>query len=160
MTNYYPRFAISIAVALISITAASCAATPEPVAAAEPTRPAGIPRVAAPEKLKPNTDALQWRFIGPITGNRGSAVVGHPTDKNVFYFGASSGLWKTPDAGLTWVPLGDGQFKSGHVGAVEISESHPDVIYDDITHTMDIARISSTGKIMFDEVAFVPGVLE
>ena len=90
---------------------------------------ASIPRVAAPEKLKPNTDALQWRFIGPITGNRGSAVVGHPTNKNLFYFGASSGLWMTPDAGFTWEPLGDGQFKSGHVGAVEISESHPDIIY-------------------------------
>jgi hypothetical protein len=42
---------------------------------------AAIARVTAPEKLKPNTDALQWRFIGPITGNRGSAVAGHPTNK-------------------------------------------------------------------------------
>ena len=129
MNNYYPKFTLSIAVALISLSAASCSPTPEPFAAAEPAQPAGISRVAAPEKLKPNTDALQWRFIGPITGNRGSAVVGHPTNKNLFYFGASSGLWMTPDAGFTWEPLGDGQFKSGHVGAVEISESHPDIIY-------------------------------
>ena len=90
---------------------------------------AAIARVAAPEKLKPNTDALQWRFIGPITGNRGSAVVGHPTDKNVFYFGASSGLWKTPDAGFTWAPLGAGQFKTGHVGAIELSQSDPDTLH-------------------------------
>ncbi len=91
--------------------------------------PGAIARVAAPEKLKPNTDALQWRFIGPITGNRGSAVVGHPTNKNVFYFGASSGLWMTPDAGFTWEPLGDGQFKTGHVGAIELSQSDPDIVY-------------------------------
>ncbi|MES2503555.1 MAG: biopolymer transporter ExbD [Myxococcota bacterium] len=36
----------------------------------------------------------------------------------------------------------------------------PDTIYDDITHVMDAARISRTGQIMFDEVAFVPGIME
>ena len=43
--------------------------------------------------------ALEWRFIGPIVGNRGSVVLGHPTEQNVFYNGASNGLWKTDDAG-------------------------------------------------------------
>ncbi|MBL4818738.1 MAG: biopolymer transporter ExbD [Deltaproteobacteria bacterium] len=38
--------------------------------------------------------------------------------------------------------------------------ANPDVIYNDITHTMDAARVSASGKTMFDEVAFVPGVLE
>ncbi|MBL4819165.1 MAG: hypothetical protein JKY15_08095, partial [Deltaproteobacteria bacterium] len=38
--------------------------------------------------------------------------------------------------------------------------ANPDVIYDDITHTMDTARMEASGKTMFDEVAFVPGVLE
>ena len=28
--------------------------------------------------------ALEWRFIGPIVGNRGSVVLGHPTEPNVF----------------------------------------------------------------------------
>ncbi len=40
--------------------------------------------------------ALQWRNIGPFNGGRGTSVVGHPTDPQVFYFGHSSGgLWKT-----------------------------------------------------------------
>ena len=34
-------------------------------------------------------DAMQWRFIGPIAGNRGSVVLGHPTKQNEFYHGAS-----------------------------------------------------------------------
>ncbi len=35
-----------------------------------------------------------------------------------------------------------------------------DVIYDDITHTMDAARASKMGRPMFDDVAFIPGVME
>jgi hypothetical protein len=33
-----------------------------------------IPRVAFPDKKIADIDALKWRFIGPMTGNRGSAV--------------------------------------------------------------------------------------
>ena len=44
--------------------------------------------------------ALEWRNIDPFNGGRGTSVVGHPTDPQVFYFGHSSGgLWKTEDAG-------------------------------------------------------------
>jgi photosystem II stability/assembly factor-like uncharacterized protein len=124
MNRYLSRFLYCLGIAVASIAASSCT-TENTIQETEKA----IPRVAAPEKQSANTDALQWRFIGPVTGNRGSAVVGHPTDKNVFYFGASSGLWRTPDAGFTWEPLGDGQFKTGHVGAVEISQSNPDIIY-------------------------------
>ena len=88
-----------------------------------------IPRVAAPAKQAPNTDAMIWRFIGPMAGTRGSVVLGHPTDPNVFYHGASGGLWKTPDAGQTWIPVGDGQFGTSSVGAMEISLSNPNIMY-------------------------------
>jgi photosystem II stability/assembly factor-like uncharacterized protein len=88
-----------------------------------------IPRVAFPEKKVADLDALKWRFIGPMTGTRGSAVVGHPIDKHVFFHGASNGLWKTTDAGATWLAVGDKDFKMGSIGAIEISESNPDIIY-------------------------------
>ncbi len=91
--------------------------------------PLPIPRVAAPDKQAPNTDAMIWRFIGPMTGTRGSVVLGHPIDKNVFYHGASGGLWKTPDAGQTWIPVGDGQFGTSSVGAMDISLSNPEIMY-------------------------------
>ena len=73
--------------------------------------------------------ALEWRFIGPMTGTRGSVVLGHPTRTSEFYFGASNGLWKTEDAGIYWMPVGDEYFKSGNIGAMEISESDPDIMY-------------------------------
>lgn len=77
----------------------------------------------------PTYNALEWRFIGPIVGNRGSVVLGHPTEENVFFFGASNGLWKTEDAGTYWMPVGDKDFASGNIGAMEISESNPDIMY-------------------------------
>jgi len=70
-----------------------------------------------------------WRFIGPMAGTRGSVVLGHPTETSVFYHGASGGLWKTPDAGQTWIPVGDGQFGTSSVGAMEISLSNPNIMY-------------------------------
>jgi photosystem II stability/assembly factor-like uncharacterized protein len=74
--------------------------------------------------------ALEWRSIGPFNGGRGTTVVGHPTDKMVFYFGHSSGgLWKTEDAGTTWEQVGAGQFNYASVGAMAISESNPDIMY-------------------------------
>ena len=115
-----------LGIAVISITASSCdAQKPAPEVESIPA----IPRVAAPEKQTADADALIWRFIGPMTGTRGSVVLGHPTDPNVFYHGASGGLWKTPDAGQTWVPVGDGQFKSSSVGAMDISASNPNIMY-------------------------------
>ena len=74
-------------------------------------------------------EAMQWRFIGPIVGNRGSVVLGHPTEVNTFFNGASNGLWKTEDAGIYWEPVGDKDFKYGSIGAMEISESHPNIMY-------------------------------
>ena len=83
----------------------------------------------AQEKEKPKFDALEWRFIGPIVGNRGSVVLGHPTKEHTFYFGASNGLWKTEDAGTYWEPVGDKDFQYGSIGAMEISESNPEIMY-------------------------------
>ena len=99
------------------------------VAVAQQPSEIPIPRVAAPEKQAPNTNAMFGRFIGRIVGTRGSVVLGHPTDRNVFYHGASGGRWKSPDAGQTWIPVGDGQFGSSSVGAMEISLSDPNVMY-------------------------------
>ncbi|WP_282123379.1 WD40/YVTN/BNR-like repeat-containing protein [Algibacter mikhailovii] len=88
------------------------------------------PSITAQEKEKElKFDAMEWRFIGPIAGNRGSVVLGHPTDPYTFYHGASNGLWKTEDAGVYWEPVGDKDFKYGSIGAMEISESNPEIMY-------------------------------
>jgi len=58
------------------------------------------------------------------------AAAGHPTDKNVFYFGAvAGGVWKTVDGGHYWENITDGQFDVSSVGAIAVSEADPNVIY-------------------------------
>lgn len=74
--------------------------------------------------------ALHWRSLGPHRGGRVSAVVGHPTDPQVFYFGAAAGgVFKTDDAGITWQNISDGYFKTASVGALAVAPSDPRVIY-------------------------------
>ena len=91
--------------------------------------PAGAddsPGAAPPKDLQ----GLEWRCVGPHVGNRGCAVAMHPTDRNRFFHGHSSGgLWMTEDAGQYWVPIADKYLRSGSVGAIAVSPSNPDVIY-------------------------------
>jgi photosystem II stability/assembly factor-like uncharacterized protein len=80
--------------------------------------------------FKASIKAMEWRFIGPIVGCRGTSVAGHPTDKMLFFHGsAGGGLWKTEDAGQYWEPVGDGQFKMGSVGAIALYEKNPNIMY-------------------------------
>jgi photosystem II stability/assembly factor-like uncharacterized protein len=77
-----------------------------------------------------SVQALEWRCVGPHVGNRGCAVATHPTDKNKFFHGHSSGgLWMTEDAGQYWIPISDKHFNVGSIGAMAISPSNPDIIY-------------------------------
>jgi len=73
---------------------------------------------------------LKYRNIGPFRGGRAVAVSGVTSQPNVYYFGATGGgVWKTVDAGVDWTPVSDGQFKTGSVGAIGVSESDPNVVY-------------------------------
>lgn len=74
--------------------------------------------------------ALRWRCIGPYRGGRVTAVAGVVQKPLVFYMGATGGgVWKTEDAGLTWVNISDGFFKTGSVGAIAVAPSDPNVVY-------------------------------
>lgn len=74
--------------------------------------------------------AMTWRNIGPFNGGRGSSVVGHPTERQTFFSGHSSGgLWKTEDAGMYWEPVGDGQFRYASIGAIALHEPNPNIMY-------------------------------
>ena len=53
--------------------------------------------------------ALEWRSIGPFRGGRAPSVVGHPTERATFFFGAcAGGVWKSTDAGSYWENVSDG----------------------------------------------------
>jgi photosystem II stability/assembly factor-like uncharacterized protein len=73
--------------------------------------------------------SLDYRLIGPFRGGRSAAVTGVPGQPNTFYFGATGGgVWKSDDAGNTWKNISDGYF-GGSIGAVEVAQSDPNVIY-------------------------------
>ena len=73
---------------------------------------------------------LKYRNIGPFRGGRAVAVAGVTSQPSTYFFGATGGgIWKTTDGGAIWVPVSDGQVKSGSVGALAVSESDPNVVY-------------------------------
>ena len=73
--------------------------------------------------------ALHWRFVGPLRGGRTVAIDGVAGQPNLFYMAAvNGGIWKSEDAGRTWVPIFDGE-PTGSIGALAIAPSDPRVIY-------------------------------
>jgi photosystem II stability/assembly factor-like uncharacterized protein len=72
---------------------------------------------------------LRWRLIGPFRGGRVNAVSGVPGQPSTFYFGSvGGGLWKSNNAGRTWLPIFDSQ-PSASIGAIGVAPSNPDVVY-------------------------------
>jgi photosystem II stability/assembly factor-like uncharacterized protein len=73
---------------------------------------------------------LRWRSIGPHRGGRSTAAAGVRTQPGVFYMGATGGgVWKTENYGTTWFPVTDGQISTGSVGAIDVSDSNPNIVY-------------------------------
>lgn len=107
----------------------------------------------APSKI---LDSLEFRQIGPWRGGRSCAVTGVKGQPDTFYFGATGGgVWKSTNAGQDWENVSDGFFKTGSVGAIASSESHPDTIYvgmgetelrGNISHGDGVYRSDDGGK--------------
>ena len=72
---------------------------------------------------------LKWRPVGPMRGGRTCAVAGHRSHPFTFYIGVcNGGVWKTTDAGTTWLPVFDEQ-STQSIGAIAIAPSDANVIY-------------------------------
>ncbi|MEO7964714.1 MAG: hypothetical protein ABIT38_12505, partial [Gemmatimonadaceae bacterium] len=73
---------------------------------------------------------LHWRNLGPFRGGRVAAVTGALGQPGVFYAGfPGGGVWKTTNAGQTWVPIFDSIKSVSSVGAVEVAPSNANVVY-------------------------------
>jgi photosystem II stability/assembly factor-like uncharacterized protein len=73
---------------------------------------------------------LRWRSIGPHRGGRVTAIAGVRTQPSTFYMGATGGgVFKTVNYGITWEPVSDGQIATGSIGAIDVSDSNPNVVY-------------------------------
>lgn len=95
---------------------------------------------------------IGWRQTGPnyISG-RVTDVWGIPGNKQIMYAAkATSGLWKTTDAGLTWQPLFDKQ-PTLNMGTMALAPSNPDIIYAG-TGEANIFRASLPGVGLFKSI--------
>ena len=73
---------------------------------------------------------MDFRMIGPSRGGRVTAVAGHRAQPHTFYMGATGGgVWKTTDYGATWRSISDGYFKTASIGAIDVADSDPNVLY-------------------------------
>ena len=97
---------------------------------AAPSLAAQVERNTPPDADSVRYRGVAWRNLGPNRGGRSIAVSGSDARPLEYYFGATGGgLWKTTDAGTTWQPVTDGQIGTASVGAVEVCQQNPDVIY-------------------------------
>jgi photosystem II stability/assembly factor-like uncharacterized protein len=100
------------------------AATPAPLAA----QAKGAAQSAAMDSTL--FGGLEWRSIGPWRGGRVTTVSGVRGQPLVYYMGATGGgVWRTVDGGASWLPIGDGQFHMGSIGAIAVAPDDPNVLY-------------------------------
>jgi photosystem II stability/assembly factor-like uncharacterized protein len=95
---------------------------------------------------------MRYRMIGPERGGRVTAVTGVPSQPYTFYMGSTGGgVWRTTDAGHSWVNISDGQIPVGSMGAIEVSLSDPNVIYAG-TGSSKIRSNVSIGRGMYKSI--------
>lgn len=123
-----------------ALVAASGLAAAAPAAAQAPS--------AVPVSAVSDADlaAVAFRELGPFRGGRVTAVDGVPERPHTFFFGGTGGgVWKTESAGQAWENITDGWLDVGSIGAVEVADADPDVIYVG-TGSADIRGNVSVGR--------------
>ncbi len=98
---------------------------------AAPLLVGALPRVFAQQSRVDASlySGLRWRLIGPFRGGRVNGVSGVPGQPNTFYFGSvGGGVWKTTNAGRTWLPIFDSQ-PIASIGAIGVAPSNPNIVY-------------------------------
>jgi photosystem II stability/assembly factor-like uncharacterized protein len=131
-TRSFGRARRTAALALVSFTLVpGLAASQTPGAASRaPAR-----RASAAEALTTFLDqtflgGLRYRMVGPARGGRVTTVTGVASDPLTFYMGSTGGgVWKSTDAGQTWINISDRHFNVGSMGDIDVADSDPNVIY-------------------------------
>jgi photosystem II stability/assembly factor-like uncharacterized protein len=134
--------------ALVFRTAAAiCAAVLSSHAGAQRAPSARQPMLASVDTML--LHGLRFRMVGPPRGGRVTTVTVVPSQSRTFYMGvASGGVFRTTDAGASWVPITDGKVPVGSTGSIAVSESDPNTIYLG-TGSDDIRSNVSTGRGVF-----------
>lgn len=73
---------------------------------------------------------IKWRDLGFSRGGRSTAAAGIEGDTLTYYMGTTGGgLWKTENAGISWKNISDGHFETATIGAIDVADSDPNVVY-------------------------------
>ncbi len=89
---------------------------------------------------------LHWRNIGPFRAGRCIAVTGVYNNNKIYYAGAvGGGVWKTTDGGVNWHVISDSTFTSASVGAIEVAQTNPNVVY------VGMGEVEMRGNISFGD---------
>ena len=89
---------------------------------------------------------LHWRNIGPFRAGRCIAVTGVYNNNKIYYAGAvGGGVWKTTDGGVNWHVVSDSTFTSASVGAIEVAQTNPNVVY------VGMGEVEMRGNISFGD---------
>ncbi len=90
---------------------------------------------------------LPWQFVGPIniSGRMTDVAVVAPKGKNytIYVAGASGGIWKTENEGVTWEPVFEHQMSTA-IGDIELDPQDQETIWAG-TGEANIFRSSNTG---------------
>lgn len=94
---------------------------------------------------------LNWQLLGPlnVSGRMTDVAVVAPKGKNytIYVAGASGGVWKTENEGVTWKPIFQRQMSTS-IGDIELAPSNQDIIYVG-TGEANIFRSSQAGAGMY-----------
>jgi photosystem II stability/assembly factor-like uncharacterized protein/uncharacterized protein (DUF2164 family) len=111
-------------------------------------------KAPAQQLQKDTLHGMKYRLVGPFRGGRVEAVAG-VSGTNTFYFGGvAGGVWKTTNAGLTWLPIFDKE-PIASIGALAVAPSDPNILYagtgepclrQDITYGNGMYKSTDAGK--------------
>lgn len=86
-------------------------------------------RGGPPREQNPAAEPLKFRYMGPPSAGRISAVVAIPGNQAIYYAGAASGgVWKSVDGGKTFEPIFDDQTAAA-IGALAVAPSDPNIVW-------------------------------
>ncbi len=86
---------------------------------------------AAQAQVSPKLlEGMQWRNVGPFIAGRVNAVSGAVGQPAIGYMGTDDGgVWKTVNAGTTWVPVTDAVHELRGITALAVAPSQPRTVY-------------------------------
>ncbi|HEY8311467.1 MAG TPA: hypothetical protein VIG47_12965, partial [Gemmatimonadaceae bacterium] len=87
-------------------------------------------RTAHAQAVNPGyLSGMRWRSIGPYRSGNVAGVTGIPGDPTTYYIATpEAGVWKTTNAGTTWLPVFD-EAHVASVGAIAVAPSSPNTVY-------------------------------